>query len=142
MIDIGQERSNSKRTTDILFIDASREFGFYLGNFARASAPRLARHPHLHVRRLRALRTGDDLEFHGRSFQQRPISVAQNRRVVHKHIGTSVVAPNETESLRIVKPFDISLHVGFPFRAMKMKENRPPRTWNQRMKQGLCGLLD
>jgi hypothetical protein len=66
-----------------------------------------------YVRRLGPFRTLHDIKFDRISFLQRPVSIADDRRIVYEHVG-AIFSPDESVSLRIIEPFNCSLHFVSP----------------------------
>jgi hypothetical protein len=54
-----------------------------------------------------------DLKFDRISFLQRPVSIADDRRIVYEDVG-AIFSPDESVSFGIIKPLHCSLHFVSP----------------------------
>jgi hypothetical protein len=66
-----------------------------------------------HVRRLGSFRALHDLKFYRISFLERPVSIADDRRVMYEYIGP-IFPPYESVTFGIIKPLNCSLHFVSP----------------------------
>jgi hypothetical protein len=76
----------------------------------RDPRPDLLRRVPCHIRGLRSFRPLDNLEFNRIPFIQGLVTLGYDRRVMDKHIRTSI-APDEAITFRIVEPLDRAFHV-------------------------------